>query len=151
MNSHIIHFRPPRIAMALVLLAAVLHLLVATGYFHVYSSWQAGGAVFALGFAIMIGAWWQFRAHQVAICPTAPTARLITGGLYRWSRNPMYLGMVAMLLGLALVIGTVPFYAAALLLALIMDRHFCTYEEQKLRDAFGDEFSRYAARVRRWL
>jgi len=151
MNADVIRFKPPRIAMGLVLLAGLLHLVVTTGYFDVFRSWLTGTAVFASGFALMIGAWWQFKAHEVAICPTAPTARLITGGLYRWTRNPMYLGMVVMLAGLALAVGTVPFYAAAVALWLIINRHFCPYEERKLRDSFGDEYSRYAARVRRWL
>lgn len=70
---------------------------------------------------------------------------------YRPPRNPMYLGIVLMLLGLSLTVGTLPFYLATVLFALIIDRHFCRYEEQKLRDTFAVEFDEYAARVRRWL
>lgn len=151
MHSKIIHYRPPRIAMTLVALAAALHGIAATGHFKIFASSPIGAALFALGFVVMISAWWQFQRHDVLICPTAPTARLITGGLYRYSRNPMYLGMVLMLAGIAVYFGTVPFYAAVLLYAVLIDRHFCHFEEQKLRDTFGEEYDRYAGRVRRWI
>lgn len=151
MNSQVIRYRPPRIAMTLVALAAALHFAITNGLFLIYASAIVGAALFALGFAIMIGAWWQFQRHDVLICPTAPTARLITGGLYRVSRNPMYLGMVLMLAGIAVYFGTLPFYVAALLQAMIINRHFCRYEEQKLRDTFGEAYEGYASNVRRWL
>jgi protein-S-isoprenylcysteine O-methyltransferase Ste14 len=63
----------------------------------------------------------------------------------------MYLGMMTMLFGLALTLGTLPFYAVAVSFFLIIETTFCPYEEAKLTTAFGESFSRYATRVRRWL
>jgi len=51
----------------------------------------------ATGFGIMMRAWWLFRQHQTAICPTAETTLLITDDIHAFTRNPMYLGMVLML------------------------------------------------------
>lgn len=146
----LINFRPPRIAMAFALGATVAHWL-----FH-WGPWRApfpiaGTLVIAVGFAIMMGSWWQFRRGDVAIRPTAETARLLTGGLYRLSRNPMYLGMVLMLLGLAIAVGSPPFYLAAVAYAVLIDRVFCRYEEAKLARLFGSTYANYRGRVRRWL
>jgi protein-S-isoprenylcysteine O-methyltransferase Ste14 len=47
--------------------------------------------------------------------------------------------------------GSAPHYAAAVIQALILNRHFCPYEERKLRERFGDAYNAYASRVRRWI
>lgn len=144
-------FRPPRMAMLLLLVAATLHWLTPLKASYIFSSTVVGALLAVAGFGIMMRAWWQFRNGNVAICPTAATSRLITSGIYRFTRNPMYLGVVMMLVAVALYAGTTPFYVAALLFACIIDRSFCSYEEQKLAKAFGDEYLRYKQRVRRWL
>jgi protein-S-isoprenylcysteine O-methyltransferase Ste14 len=79
----------------------------------------------------MCEGWRLFRLAHVAISPTAPTERLVTNGLYRVTRNPMYLGLVLMLAGAALGVGTVPFYASTIVYFLIVDRVFCRYEEAR--------------------
>ncbi|MCX7177026.1 MAG: isoprenylcysteine carboxylmethyltransferase family protein [Proteobacteria bacterium] len=148
---HIINFRPPRIGMLFALVAVGVHWLPpVSGGFRV--SFPVVGAVLAVaGFAIMMRAWWLFKKGDVAICPTAHTARLLTGGVYRFSRNPMYLGMVSMLLGLAAYVGTPPFYLAAAGYFAVLNFVFCPHEEAKLTGIFGQEFLNYKARVRRWL
>ena len=89
----------------------------------------------------MVFAWWQFKKRAVAICPTDTTAHLITDGVYRFTRNPMYLGIVLMLSGAATMFGTLPFYAAALGFFGVMDRLFRRYEEEKLTATFGREYT----------
>lgn len=63
----------------------------------------------------------------------------------------MYLGIFVMFFGLATMIGTLPFYAAAVVWFITMDIVFCPYEEAKLADLFTDDFAAYTARVRRWV
>lgn len=151
MSTTLITYRPPRIAFSLLAIAAVMHWAMPITDPTVFAApWM--GAVFLLaGFTVMMWAWWVFQRHAVAICPTAPTDRLLTRGIYATTRNPMYLGMVAMMLGVALYLGTLPFYIAAFAYLLLIDRVFCAYEEDKLEATFGDEYRRYRARVRRWL
>lgn len=108
-------------------------------------------AVGIAGFCVMLQAWWQFKQADVAICPTEKTAELITDGIYRFTRNPMYLGMVMMLVGVAMFVGTLPFYVAAGTLFAILNFVFCPYEETKLAGTFGNRFEQYRNRVRRWL
>lgn len=146
-----LQYRPPRIAMTLLLFATALQLLAPRAW-PVLPSSVVGGALFALlGFSVMLRAWWLFREQQTAICPTAKTTTLIRSDVYRLTRNPMYLGMVLMLLGLAIATGGVFYYVVSLAFFLIIDFVFCPYEETKLAGVFGNEFAHYVREVRRWL
>ena len=63
----------------------------------------------------------------------------------------MYLGMTFMLTGIALSIGSWPFYVVAVLYAVILNHVFCPYEERDLLEQYGNEYADYTARVRRWI
>lgn len=148
LQDRLVVLRPPRIAMSLVAAAAVFHLLFP---FALLPPSAAGGTLLGTaGFAMMIRAWWLFRRAGTPICPTREATTLITRDVYGITRNPMYLGIVAMMLGIAIGFGTVPFYLAAALLFAILNFIFCPYEEQRLRITFPG-FDDYAARVRRWI
>jgi protein-S-isoprenylcysteine O-methyltransferase Ste14 len=151
MNTPLVTYRPPRIAFVLLMLAAALHVALPRADTAVLTAPWTGAALLLGGCMMMMWAWWLFQRHTVAICPTAPTDRLLTRGIYAMTRNPMYLGMIAMMLGVALYFGTLPFYVVTLIYVVLIDRVFCRYEEEKLEAAFGDEYRRYRARVRRWL
>lgn len=146
-----LRYKPPRIAMTLLLFAAALQLLTPATWVAVPSSLTGGVFIAALGFGIMLRAWWLFRKHRTAICPTAETTMLLTRDIYRLTRNPMYLGIVFMLLGIAIATGGVLLYMASLAFYLIIDYVFCPYEEAKLAHTFGTAFTRYRNSVRRWL
>lgn len=151
MKANLIEYRPPRIAMALLVLAAVIHVLLPSLSTQQLSFGYLSGLMFTAGFAVMMLAWSQFKKRKIAICPTDPTERLITDGLYRFTRNPMYLGMVLMLGGIAAFFGTLPFYVATGVYFVLIDRWFCEYEEEKLLAAFGEDYEHYKSIVRRWL
>ena len=151
MNFELIAYRPPRIAMAFLAVAAVLHWLTPLGEPAIFPSAWAGLVTGTTGMAIMTLGWWQFRRNGVAICPTAPTARLITDGVYRLTRNPMYLGILLMLAAIACWFGTLPFAAAAMCWWGVIHFVFCPYEEQKLQQTFGAAYRQYMGRVRRWI
>jgi protein-S-isoprenylcysteine O-methyltransferase Ste14 len=146
-----IRFRPPRMAMMFVAVAAIADWFLA-GRLRVSPPMPVVGSLLGLaGLSIMLRGWWLFKQAHVAICPTAKTARLITHGIYGWTRNPMYLGLVLMVLAFAVGFGTLPFYAAAGAFFVVIDRAFCRFEEAKLAAGFGEEYARYARQVRRWL
>jgi len=111
MITKLIEYKPPRIAMALLIFATVFHASFPVQSSYLYSSTFLSVALVSAGLAVMMLAWWQFKERKVAICPTADTHYLITDGIYRLTRNPMYLGMVTMLVGVAVFFGTLPFYA----------------------------------------
>jgi protein-S-isoprenylcysteine O-methyltransferase Ste14 len=144
-----IDYRPPRIAMSLVLVAIAAHAVTSLPLHPALPF--AASILGAVGFAIMIRAWWLFRLVGTAICPTATSTSLLTHDVYSISRNPMYLGMILMLFGLALAVGSVPFYVVALVYGVIIDKVFCPYEERKALAEFGDDYAAYTQDVRRWF
>ena len=151
MNLRLTDFRPPRIAQLLVAIAVLVHWLTPLRQTVIYSNPVAAAVTGIAGLAVMLWGWWLFRQYQTPICPTARAARLVVSGIYRVTRNPMYLGMIAMLIAAALAVGTLPFYLAAGIYFVVIDQAFCPYEERKLALAFGDEYLSYKNRVRRWL
>ena len=151
MTISIIEYRPPRIAILLVAIATLVHVLTRANATQFFSSTIVASTLAIGGFAIMMIAWWQFKRHRVALCPMAKTTSLITNGIYRVTRNPMYLGITMMLTALAVWVGTLPFYAAAVAFFGIIQVYFCPFEEAKLRRNFGRPFAEYADSVRRWI
>jgi protein-S-isoprenylcysteine O-methyltransferase Ste14 len=147
--NYLIDYKPPRIAMGLVVLAAVAYVAAPL---HLHTSLPLAAALLALlGFALMIRAWWLFKQAGTAICPTHTASSLLTQDVFSITRNPMYLGIFLMLSALGMVTGDASFYGAAIAYFLLMDRLFCVFEEKKSRAEFGDEYMAYTRRVRRWL
>lgn len=111
------------------------------------------GALAGLGGTIAVAGVWQFRRARTTVHPLRPetATSLVTAGVYRFTRNPMYLGLLLALCGWALLLGQ----PAALLLAAgyvpVMNRLQIVPEETALRLRFGAAFNDYQARVRRWL
>jgi protein-S-isoprenylcysteine O-methyltransferase Ste14 len=150
MNSKLLDFTPPRIAQFLVAVAALLHWAFPFRH-ELFASSILGFLLIVIGFGTMMAGWWLFRKQRTVICPTGMPTSLVVTGIYSITRNPMYLGIFTMLLGLAMIVGSIPFYTAAFVYLVAMDAVFCPYEEDRLRQLFGDDFYRYKARVRRWL
>ncbi|WP_235284742.1 isoprenylcysteine carboxylmethyltransferase family protein (plasmid) [Vibrio coralliilyticus] len=77
---------------------------------------------------------------------------LVTQGIYQYTRNPMYLGFAVALLGVAILSGaSLPALFLTLLFILITDRWYIRFEEQILRDTFGQGYDQYCRQVRRWV
>lgn len=151
MNIKLIDYRPPRIAQLLLVLAAACHLLLPVLDFHVYRNTVLAVILGVAGFGIMMQAWWLFKKFETAICPSAVESRLVTTGVFRFTRNPMYLGMIMMLLAVALGVGSLTFYLVTAVYFLIIHCAFCPYEERKLEEVFGDAYAKYRKSVRRWF
>ncbi len=114
--------------------------------------WAALGiAPIAMGLSMAVIGNRQFARAHTAINPFAVPSTLVAGGPFRLSRNPMYLGMVFVLLGAAIAWGTVtPFFVLPPFARLISTR-FIAHEETTMKETFGAEYEEYARRVRRWL
>jgi protein-S-isoprenylcysteine O-methyltransferase Ste14 len=112
---------------------------------------QAG--IIVAGLSLGLGAWAAalFRRAGTNIRPFMPSTALVVSGPYKFTRNPMYLGMSGILLGAAVFMGSLtPFVVIPAFMALIAER-FIIPEEAKLEAAFGRDYLDYKARVRRWL
>lgn len=111
-----------------------------------------GVVLFVLGMGLSMQGSKQFAENQTEILPTSPTNRvLVTDGVYKFSRNPMYLGMIVSLLGIGLFAGTLPVLLVPLAQFLVLNFVFIPFEEQKLTNIFGQSYLDYGNRVRRWI
>jgi len=93
----------------------------------------------------------SFRRAGTPVIPFERSTALVTGGLYRVTRNPMSLGMLLILLGVAVLLGTVSPLCAIPVFLWAIQRNFIAGEERFLEALFGEAYLSYKQRVRRWL
>jgi len=134
--------------------------LLLMGFFHRVAPWvqvldvpYRYAGIVLMGLALCLVAWaaFLFRRAGTSIRPFLPSSALVLEGPYKFTRNPMYLGMAGILLGAALYMGSItPFVVIPAFMALITER-FIGPEEAKLEAAFGGRYLEYKKRVRRWL
>ena len=91
------------------------------------------------------------RAGGTSIPTNEPTDVIVSAGPYRFSRNPIYLAMVMLLVGVGVWANSLWLIGMAVLDAILLFRGVISREEAYLRRKFGLEYSDYAERVRRWL
>jgi len=114
--------------------------------------WQAAGLLLALaGIALILWSALWFWRKRTTIEPHHEPAALIVEGPYRLSRNPIYLGMLAIVAGAVVWLGALSAVPVPFAFAAVLMRRFIEPEEVALRRAFGAEAQAYLARTRRWL
>jgi protein-S-isoprenylcysteine O-methyltransferase Ste14 len=110
-----------------------------------------GVVLLAAGTVVLVHAFVRFVVEGVGTpAPVAPTEHLVVGGLYRYVRNPMYLAVVAIIIGQALALGqpVLLLYAAAVCVAFVTFVH--RYEEPTLARQFGGRYEAYRQAVPAW-
>ena len=115
-------------------------------------TWQiVGGAVIVIGLVLLVTANGLFTRAGTGVIPFRNVSALVTGGIYRYTRNPMYLGMLAVLSGCAVTVGAATALLVPPLFAVIIEVRFIRPEENMLRGMFPQDYPAYCERVRRWL
>jgi len=147
----LLRLKPPRIALVLLFIDIGLYFLLGNHVGWRFGSTVGGVALIVLGLLFMMWAWWLFRRRETAICHTGAATVLVDRGPFRVTRNPMYLGMTAMLAGCACILGTLPTLFAPAVFFLLMNSVFIPFEERRLSEIFGQQYTEYRRRVRRWL
>lgn len=110
-----------------------------------------GAALAAAGAMVLIECFARFATRGLGTpAPIAPTRHLVVSGLYRYVRNPMYVAVLAAILGQALLLGSASLLAYAAIVFATVHVFVLAYEEPALRRQFGDSYGRYSANVRRW-
>jgi protein-S-isoprenylcysteine O-methyltransferase Ste14 len=111
-----------------------------------------GVVLIALGIGLSMTAAMLFRREGTEINPTSPAnQKLVTSGPFRLTRNPMYLGLVLVTLGIALWIGACPMLLAPIAVFAAANWVHIPFEEEKMRRQFGASFDAYASRTRCWI
>ena len=139
---------------------AFLYLLIA-GAVSWFYPWRAlldlrivwlGIALVAIGAAISVWASLLFRREGTELNPTSEVNKsLVVRGPFRFTRNPMYLGLVIFTLGIALGVGSLPMFAVPFLVFVTANWAHIPFEEAKMRRQFGAAFDHYMRQVRRWV
>jgi protein-S-isoprenylcysteine O-methyltransferase Ste14 len=148
-----VHFPPPLLYVAGIVagwLADRAHPLPITG--HPSALRSALVIAFGLGWlALFAPAWSGFLRKRTTIIPNRPAAALVTSGVYRLTRNPMYVSLVLLYLAVTLALDSWWPLAFLPLVVVAVDRLVIRREERYLAHAFPGEYDEYRRRVRRWL
>jgi len=122
-----------------------------TGFIYGPLRWIVGSLLVLAGLALSIVGFVTQRRAGTDPIPFHPTTRIVSHGLYRFSRNPMYLGFGLWTLGIAFLLNSVWMLLAVPIGLLLTDRFVIVKEEKYLERKFGDEYLSYKSRVRRWI
>lgn len=110
-----------------------------------------GVVLTAAGIWLAISATRLFAREGTNVIPTQPAIKIVTSGPYRFTRNPMYLGMVLALLGVSLIFALEWGVILTPVLWILLDRLIVVREEAYLRGKFGATYEALLTRTRRWL
>ena len=116
-----------------------------------YIAWGLGFAAIVLGAGLNIAADRELKRAGTPTKPTMPSTALVTGGIYRWTRNPMYLGMSLILAGIGIATGSLWFILMVPVAAYAVTKLAIGPEERYLAEFFGAAYLDYRNRVRRWF
>jgi protein-S-isoprenylcysteine O-methyltransferase Ste14 len=116
-------------------------------------SWRLLGLVpLAAGIALALWGQRQFAKAGTGLVPGTEITTFVRSGPYRFTRNPMYLGMTIALVGVALLFGSLTGLLVPPAFMFVIKRNFIRHEEAMLRHAFGDEaWTEYSRSTRRWI
>ena len=153
MNSLELAIPPPVVmlitALVMWLISAFLPVLAMPSL----SSVPVAVIIILVGVAISLSGIFSFRRARTTVNPRTPgsTSTLITSGIYRFTRNPMYLGIQLALIGWGIYLGNVLSLLFAFAFALYIHRYQIRPEERFLLEKFGTDFAAYKAKVRPWI
>lgn len=137
------------------LFGALMWLISAYSVFTIALPWRSALALIfcTVGFAIVLAGVLTFRRAKTTVNPLTPeaTTTMVTSGIYHFTRNPMYLGFLFVLVGWAMYLSNLLAFALLPLFVWYMNRFQILPEERALDTKFSEAFTRYKRSVRRWL
>ena len=142
---------PTTYLLVAILLSIALHFFIPISHV-IPSPWNFIGLIpVVLGVWINISADQAFKKANTTVKPFKESNVLIQDGVFRFSRNPMYLGFVSILLGIAVLLGSLSSYVVVTVFAFLMEFVFIRIEERMLAEKFGEQWDKYRSRVRKWI
>ena len=144
--------QPPLLFLACLLLGVGLRFLHPLGLGLPLTVRLSVGALLLLLVAVH-GAWGllTFKRMGTTPEPNGVATALLTSGPFRWTRNPLYLGLAILLVCFGVLLDSAWVLGLTPVLVLLLDRLVIVKEEKRLRAQFGEEYERYSRHVRRWL
>jgi protein-S-isoprenylcysteine O-methyltransferase Ste14 len=145
------NIHPPIVALMFIVIAYFLGRFAPLPFAAPQALRNIGLLLTFVGFLLGIGAFVEFRKAHTTLDPHGSANQLVTSGIYRFTRNPIYLGFLLMVIGLPLNSGLYWGVVMAPFYIITMDRLVIEREERYLGKKFKDAYSGYASRVRRWI
>ncbi|MEM9208102.1 MAG: isoprenylcysteine carboxylmethyltransferase family protein [Pseudomonadota bacterium] len=142
---------PPVILLAVILLQIGLHrTLPIASPIPDPLQWTGLGLI-VLGIGVIASKAVAFRKAATTIIPFEESSSLVVSGLFRYTRNPMYVGMVLILLGVATLCGSLSPFIGPFVFVPVLNARVIRHEEAMLETQFGQSYRDYKAKVRRWI
>jgi protein-S-isoprenylcysteine O-methyltransferase Ste14 len=113
--------------------------------------WTLGGLLLVAGLTLLVSFNSLFNRHDTAVEPWKPTTAIVTTGPYRFTRNPAYLGMALVYMGIALMASALWVLLPLPVVLAVMNNGVIKREERYLERKFGTEYLDYKSRARRWV
>ena len=110
-----------------------------------------GLSLIGFGFLLAFNSISRFIKAKTGVVPFSKSTALITEGFYKYTRNPMYVGMNSFLLGLLIILNNPINFIYLVIFFFIVRNLFVIKEEVQMLETFGDEYLTYKNKVRRWL
>lgn len=146
-----VHFPPPFLYVALFLLGLLLDVLVPLPALPQGVSRIFSAVLLASGLGLIFWSLGLFRLARTSPLPMRPSAALVRSGPYRWTRNPMYLGLLLTYVGLALLFDVTWALILSPVVVVLIGRLVIRREERYLEEKFGEEYRLFLREVRRWI
>ncbi|MGH7624660.1 MAG: methyltransferase family protein [Gemmatimonadaceae bacterium] len=142
---------PPLIYLAGLVLGYVLHRVHPLPIYHPRITFPVGLAFVLAGIFINAAGIREFRRAQTSFIPTQPSSALLQRGPFAWTRNPLYLAMTLVYIGVSLLLQSL--WPLIWLVPVLVVMHYGVIrrEERYLERIFGDAYREYGGRVRRWF
>ena len=142
---------PPLLFFIPILASLVIEWFVPTSFVHGAFRWIIGALFFLAGIALNVGGFMTQKRAGTDPIPFNPSTRIVSHGLYRFTRNPMYIGFALWTLALAVLVDSAWTLLAVPIGLVLIDRIVIAREERYLERKFGEEYLNYKRRVRRWI
>jgi protein-S-isoprenylcysteine O-methyltransferase Ste14 len=142
---------PPIVALAFILLAYFLGRVLPFPFVALPFLRYIGLTMAFIGLLLGIAAFIEFQKAQTTLDPHGSTKQLVTSGIYRFTRNPIYLGFLLVVVGFPLYLGLYWGIIVAPVFIFLMNHLVIQHEEAYLEKKFGETYGDYRSRVRRWL
>ncbi|ALO16798.1 Putative protein-S-isoprenylcysteine methyltransferase [Salinivirga cyanobacteriivorans] len=142
---------PPRVFQIALLVIVVIHFLIPVRF--IYNSPVRFFGVIPIAYGVYLNIYsdWLIKKYKTTIKPFEKPTSLIEKGTFSYSRNPIYLGMVLIVLGCSLLSGSVLSFVVPVAFAFILHFKYIIVEEVNLASQFGEIYLSYKSKVRCWI
>ena len=141
---------PPTYLFFYLLLSLLFHFLFPVA--KITSIYRYFGIVLIAG-GLIINLWTDsmFKKEKTTVKPNKAPTKLLSSGPFCFSRHPMYLGFIMLLVGVSVVLGSFSSFVGPLFMYITFEKKFIPLEEKQMEKSFGKKYLEYKNRVRRWL